>query len=219
MAEDFIEITVGSDPTHSVIWLHGLGADGHDFEGIIPQLNLSKDAAIRFTFPHAPVQPVTINGGMEMRAWYDIISMDFSDREDLAGLTQSQKRVERIIENENARGIASANIFLAGFSQGGAVVLHTGLRYKESLAGILALSTYLPRPATLENERHSHNNTTPIFMAHGQFDQVIPLSFAKQSADVLKQLDYPIDWHSFAMEHSVSLEEIELISAFINAQL
>jgi phospholipase/carboxylesterase len=200
-----VEVITGTHPTHSIIWLHGLGADGHDFESII--------------FPHAPVQAITINGGMEMRAWYDLVSMDFSNREDKVGLQQSLERLEQLIAEENDRGIDSAHIFLAGFSQGGAVALHTGLRHANKLAGILALSTYLPLPDTLEAQRHPNNLNTDIFMAHGTFDQVIPVDFAMQSAQLLKDKGHSLDWQTFKMQHSVSMEEIVLISMFIKERL
>src|SRR6266699_2356046 len=199
-----IEIETGKDPTTSIIWLHGLGADGNDFATIVPELDLPKEAA-RFVFPHAPVQPVTINGGARMRAWYDVSN---DGRQDAAGIRASQAHVEALIARERARGIAPGAIVLAGFSQGGAIALHTGLRHAERLAGILALSTYLPLPDTLKQEASQANRDLPIFMAHGTQDPVIPLSWAARSRDSLTSLGYAVEWHEYPMPHSVCAEEI-----------
>ncbi len=212
---DHIVYETAADPSWSVIWLHGLGADGHDFEPVAPELGFRDSPAVRFLFPHAPVRPITINGGMEMRGWYDIKGMAFDRQEDRAGLEDSAAHVSRLIERENARGIPCERIFLAGFSQGGAVTLFTGLRYPERLAGLVALSTYLPVAETTAAERSSVNADTPIFMAHGIGDPVIPLALAEQSQSALKAMNYGVEWHTYAMPHSVNMEEIGHISTFM----
>jgi phospholipase/carboxylesterase len=204
---DAVELETGPNPAASVIWLHGLGADGHDFEPIVPELRLPKP--VRFVFPHAPVRPVTINQGMRMRAWYDIFQFG-GGAEDEAGIRASQKLVEELIKAEKGR-----KIVLAGFSQGGAIVLQTALRHPEQLAGVLALSTYLPLAATLEGERSHANKDLPIFMAHGQFDDLIPIERAERSRDFLAQLGYPVEWHAYPMPHSVCAPEIDDISRFL----
>jgi phospholipase/carboxylesterase len=205
-----VEINSGPNPKACVIWLHGLGADGHDFEPIVPELEL--DQPVRFVFPHAPVRAVTINQGMRMRAWYDILQFG-PGPEDEAGVRASQKLLEELIAAEKARGIGS--IVLAGFSQGGAIVLQTALRHRERLAGVLALSTYLPLHKALETERSRENRDVPIFMAHGQYDEIIPLARAEQSRQLLERLGYKLQWHTYPMPHSVCPEEIEHISAFL----
>jgi phospholipase/carboxylesterase len=204
---DAVEIETGRDPATTVIWLHGLGADGHDFEPIVPELELAKP--VRFVFPHAPIRPVTINQGMRMRAWYDIFQFG-GGPEDEAGIRASQKLVENLIAAEKGR-----NIVLAGFSQGGAIVLQTGLRHPQRVAGVLALSTYLPLAASLEQEASPANRNTPIFMAHGQFDDIIPLRRAEQSRDALTGLGYDVEWHTYPMPHSVCAPEIGDISRFL----
>jgi phospholipase/carboxylesterase len=211
-----IEIETAPAPTSAIIWLHGLGADGHDFEPIVPELGLPKSTAVRFIFPHAPVQPVTINGGARMRAWYDVTN---DGQQDAAGIRASQARVEALIARERERGISPASIVLAGFSQGGAVALQTGLRYPERLAGILALSCYLPLPETLEQEVSQTNRDGPIFMAHGTQDPVIPLSWAMRSRDRLKALGYVIEWREYPMPHSVCAEEIADIGSWLRTVL
>ena len=193
-----------------VIWLHGLGADGHDFEPIVPELELGQP--VRFVFPHAPVRPVTINQGMRMRAWYDILQFG-PGPEDETGVRASQKLLEEMIAAEKARGIGS--IVLAGFSQGGAIVLQTALRHRARLAGVLALSTYLPLHKTLEAERSPENRDVPIFMAHGQYDDIIPLARAEQSRQLLDRLGYKVQWHTYPMPHSVCPDEIQDIAAFL----
>jgi phospholipase/carboxylesterase len=198
----------------SVIWLHGLGADGHDFESLVPHLGLPPAAGIRFVFPHAPYRPVTINGGMRMRAWYDITGAT-PPREDDRGIRESELGLRRLIEREIAAGIAPACILLAGFSQGGAIVLHTGLRYPQRLAGILALSTYLPLADTVEHEAHPDNHSVPILMAHGSEDAIIPMPRARRSCDLLAALGYPIEWREYSMGHSVCAEEIADISVWL----
>jgi phospholipase/carboxylesterase len=198
----------------SVIWLHGLGADGHDFEALVPHLGLPPAAGIRFIFPHAPYRPVTINGGLRMRAWYDI-SGAIPPREDDGGIRASEQAVRHLVEREIAAGIAPARILLAGFSQGGAIALRTGLRYPQRLAGILALSTYLPLAETLAQEAHPANLSLPILMAHGTADAVIPLSRARQSRELLGRLGYTVEWRSYPMAHSVCTEEIADIAAWL----
>jgi phospholipase/carboxylesterase len=202
---DAIEIETTPAPTASIIWLHGLGADGHDFEPIVPELGLPKSSAMRFIFPHAPVRPVTINGGARMRAWYDVTP---DGQQDAGGVRASQAHVEALIARERTRGISAGAIVLAGFSQGGAMALQTGLRHPERLAGILALSAYLPLPDTLAQDASTANRDLPIFMAHGTQDPVIPLSWAKRSRDFLLRLGYAVEWHEYLMPHSVCAEEI-----------
>src|SRR5262245_7685361 len=215
---DAIQLETGRDPERSVIWLHGLGADGRDFVPIVGELDLPA-APIRFVFPHAPVQAVTINNGMRMRAWYDIVADDLARREDERGVRASQGLVEALIARERERGIAAARIVLAGFSQGGAISLQTGLRHAERLAGIMALSTYVPIAATLEAERNAANAAVPIFMAHGTQDPIIPLANARRSHDLLERLGYPVEWHEYAMPHSVSPHELRDIGAWLQRVL
>ena len=205
-----VEIDSAPNPQAAVIWLHGLGADGHDFEPIVPELRLAKP--VRFVFPHAPVRPVTINQGMRMRAWYDILQFGAGPEDD-AGVRASQKLVDELIAAEKKRGMTK--IVIAGFSQGGAIALQCALRHPERLAGVLALSTYLPLNASLQAERSAANREVPIFMAHGQYDEVIPLSRAEQSRQILERLDYKVEWHVYPMAHSVCPEELEDISAFL----
>lgn len=200
-----LERETGPRPRASVVWLHGLGADGHDFEPIVPELDLPDTLPVRFVFPHAPLQRVTVNGGAVMRAWYDVTG---DGRQDAAGIRASQVRVEALIARERARGVAARSIVLAGFSQGGAVALQTGLRHPERLAGILALSAYLPLPDTLAQEASEANRDVPIFMAHGTMDPVIPLSWATRSRDHLVALGYAVEWREYPMPHSVCAEEI-----------
>ncbi len=205
-----VEINTGPNPQAAVIWLHGLGADGHDFEPIVPELRLSKP--VRFVFPHAPVRPVTINQGMRMRAWYDIYQFG-GGPEDEAGVRASQKLVEELIASQP---VAPARVVLAGFSQGGAIVLQAALRYPERLAGVLALSTYLPLNASLAAERSAANRDLPIFMAHGQYDDIIPIARAEQSRQILEKLGYPVQWQSYPMPHSVCPEEIRDIATYLS---
>ena len=213
-ALEVIEIETGPKPSAAVIWLHGLGADGHDFEPIVPELRLPASKPVRFIFPHAPQRPVTINNGMRMRAWYDILQMG-GGAEDEAGIRESQALLENLVANETKRGIPRDKIVLAGFSQGGAIVLQTALRHPERLAGVMALSTYLPLRSKLEKERNSANNSVPIFMAHGQYDNMIGLDRAGLSRDALLALGYPVEWHEYPMPHSVCPEEIADIAAFL----
>jgi len=205
-----VEINTGANPLASVIWLHGLGADGHDFEPIVPELELARP--VRFVFPHAPIRPVTINNGMRMRAWYDIYQFG-GGREDEQGLRASQKLVDDLIA---AQGLPPEKIVLAGFSQGGAIVLQTGLRHAERLAGIMALSCYLPIASTVAAERSAANRSIPIFMAHGAYDDIIPIQRAQQSRAALESLGYAVEWHDYPMPHSVCAPEIADISAFLS---
>lgn len=203
----------------AVIWLHGLGADGHDFEPIVPELKLPEHHAVRFIFPHAPYRSVTINQGYEMRAWYDILSMEIAQRQDEAGIRHSAAQVGALIDEELASGIDSRRIVLAGFSQGGAIALHTALRFARPLAGVMALSTYLPLDGSLEPERSEANRQLNIFQAHGDQDPVVPLSLGIQTRRILRDLDYPVQWHEYAMEHSVCLEEIVDIGHWLREAL
>ncbi len=212
-----IEIQPEAEHKYSVIWLHGLGADGHDFEGLVPELNLTAKANIHFIFPNAPIQPVTINGGMSMRSWYDILEMSLERRVDIDGIYQSADLIEPLIQREIDLGIPSTNILLAGFSQGGVIALHAGLRYPQPLAGIVALSTYLPTIEQLTTERSAANHAAPIFMAHGIIDPVVAVESGKAACDTLKSMDYEVEWHDYVMEHNLCGEEIEHISAFMNS--
>lgn len=214
-----IQLETGPNPTASVIWLHGLGADGSDFVPIVRELDLSGCPAIRFVFPHAPVMPVTVNGGYRMRAWYDILGAEIVQRQDEAGLRKSQAAVEELIAQEKSRGIASEKIVLAGFSQGCAMTLQTGLRYPEKLAGLLCLSGYLPIYEKVTAEKHAANQDTPIFMAHGRQDSVVPFQAAALSRDFLKALGYRVEWHEYAMPHSVCPEEIDDIGHWLRKVL
>lgn len=217
-----IEIETGpktTAPTAAVIWLHGLGADGHDFAGLVPQLDLSGCPPIRFVFPHAPSMPVTVNGGYVMPAWYDISGGDLVSRQDADGIARSMQAINALIEQEISRGIAPEAIVLAGFSQGCAVALHTGLRFGQRLAGIMALSGYLPLADRLAAERNPANATTPIFMAHGSQDPVVIPAWGESSRDLLSQLGYPVQWHSYPMQHSVHPREVADISVFLTRVL
>lgn len=216
---DTIEIESASNPTVAVIWLHGLGADGNDFVPIVNEIDLSGLPGIRFVFPHAPTMPVTINGGYIMRAWYDILTTDIARREDENGLRASQKKVEELIEREIARGIPSERIIIAGFSQGCAMTLQTGLRFPKKLAGLLCLSGYVPLRDNLVAERHPANQDTPIFLVHGTADPVILIDRAVQSRDLLQTLDYPLEWHEYMMQHSVCQEEIDDIGNWLRKVL
>lgn len=207
----------GKAPKHSIIWLHGLGADGEDFVEVAEMINLPVD--MRYIFPHAPKNPVTINGGFVMRSWYDIADVDIAAKQDAAGIHASQKELEKFIAQETARGVSAENIFLAGFSQGGAVALHTGLRHPGRLGGILALSTYLPLADTLSKEASLSAIKTPIFFAHGRHDPVVPFALGKLSADKLQQHGFQVDWHEYAMPHSVNAEEIGDIERWLTQHL
>ncbi len=216
---DCVEHQTGPQPTHSVIWLHGLGADGHDFAPIVPELRLPASLAIRFVFPHATIQPVTINGGMAMRSWYDILTPNLVKREDETGIRASEEAIHALIARENMRGVPSSRIVLAGFSQGCAMTLHTGIRFKEKLAGLMGLSGYLPLIDLAAQERHSANAATPIFLAHGTHDPVVTLERAEASRAKLLDLGYPVQWHTYPMPHSVCAQEIDDISKFLQSVL
>lgn len=215
---DTLEIETGPQPGAAVLWLHGLGADGHDFEPIVPELDLPDAPQVRFVFPHAPVRPVTLNQGMRMRAWYDIFRLG-GGPEDEAGIRASEGLLKGLMEKEKARGIPASKIVLAGFSQGGAIALQTALRYPERLAGVLALSTYLPLAGHVDKERSEENKDTAIFMAHGSYDDVIPMHRADDSRRLLEKLGYKVEWRSYPMAHSVCPQEIADISTFLRQVL
>jgi len=210
-----VEIEPQNGASAAIIWLHGLGANAHDFEPIVPYLQIPPNLGLRFVFPNAPQRPVTINGGFVMSAWYDILSMDIDRAEDADGIRQSELALQALIQREKTRGIASERILLAGFSQGGAMALHTGLRYPERLGGILALSCYVPLAQTLAEERHPVNQSIPIFMAHGQFDDIVPLRLGQASADLLRQQGYQPEWHDYPMRHEVNMDEINAIGVWL----
>ena len=209
-----IEIETKPKPSHSVIWLHGLGADGNDFVPIVQELSLPPPG-IRFVFPHAPMRPVTINGGFVMRAWYDIANQDLGMKEDEQGVRQSQQMIEDLIAKEASRDVPLSRIVVAGFSQGGVIALQTGLRQPERLAGVMSLSAYLPLTSTIGKERNAANNDVPIFMGHGVTDNIVPLPLGTASRDRLLKLGYDVDWHQYPMPHSVCPEELEDISAWL----
>ncbi|MBL6999418.1 MAG: prolyl oligopeptidase family serine peptidase [Gammaproteobacteria bacterium] len=203
-----------------VIWLHGLGADGHDFESIVPELRLPTSLKVKFIFPHAPMIPVTINNGFIMRAWYDIVSMDIGSAPDEAGIRSSQQWLEELIRHQIAEGFASQKIVLAGFSQGGAIILQTGLRFSLPLAGLMALSTYLPLAESLELEKSDANQKVPIFMAHGDSDPVVRPELAYRSRSKLEQQGYTLDWQEYrGMQHGLCMQEIEHISEWLQRVL
>jgi phospholipase/carboxylesterase len=214
-----IEIETSAAPTASVIWMHGLGADGHDFVDVVPELHLPPRPGIRFVFPHAPKRPVTINGGYVMRAWYDIRDDHGQRREDADGVRASQKSIEALIQREKARGVVASSIVLAGFSQGGAMALHTGLRHAERLAGVMALSCSLPLPDALAAEAAPANRDVPIFMAHGTHDPMIPMARAVRAREALTDLGYRVEWHEYPMPHSVCAEEIADLAAWVQQSL
>ena len=199
----------------TVLWMHGLGADGHDFEALVPELRLPEAPAVRFVFPHAPIRPVTINGGHRMRAWYDVTGFDRSAPQDEAGIRESAESLGALVRRERERGIPSDRIVAAGFSQGGAMALQLGLRWPERLAGILALSTWLPLADTLEAEAHPANAAVPVLMAHGSFDPIIPIPAGEASRDALRARGYHVDWRSYPMPHSVCGEEVEDIRQWL----
>lgn len=207
-----IEITNSNSPAASVIWLHGLGADGNDFVPVVEMLDLPQ---YRFILPHAPFLKVTLNGGYKMRAWYDLYGLGASAAQDETGIRKTQGYIEGLIDKELSRGIKSNKIVLAGFSQGGAVALHTGIRCRKELAGVIALSTYLPLRSSLRNEKVRENQNTPVFMAHGTQDEVIELPIAQASYQALKDEGYSIEWHNFPIAHSVSIDEIDEIRTFL----
>ncbi len=214
-----VEIDNEGPLSGSIIWLHGLGADGHDFEGIVPQLGLPDSLRLRFVFPHAPMRPVTINGGVTMRAWYDILSLDRNGPQDEQGIRNSAAMLVALIEREHERGIPYDQIVVAGFSQGGAIALHAALRYPHRLAGLMALSTWLPLGNTLAAEvvdnEHAQSRELPVFIAHGQFDPMLPVSLGEESRDALTNMKYTVAWHEYPMAHAICAEEIADIRAWL----
>ncbi len=219
MSLEVIEIEKGASPTASIIVLHGLGADGNDFVPVSHQLDLTSIGAVRWIFPHAPVRPVTINGGYAMRAWYDILALGANWREDEAGLRGSQAQVDALIAREIGRGVPASRIVLAGFSQGCAMTLLAGLRHGERLGGLVGLSGYLPLAAATAAERSDANHALPIFLAHGRFDNVIEFSRAVATREALQALGYPVEWHEYPMAHSVCAEEIDDLERWLKQVL
>ena len=215
MSQDLVELETGPNPAGTIIWMHGLGADGHDFEPIVPELVRSGERALRFIFPHAPVRPVTLNNGYRMRAWYDIIGIDRQSRQDEAGIRGSDAAVRALIRRENERGIPSNKIVLAGFSQGGAMALYSGTRYPEKLAGIMGLSCYMLLESSFAAERNAANHTTSVFLGHGTQDPVVSLVLGEATRRLLETEGYPVEWHAYAMPHSVCPQEVMDIAAWL----
>jgi len=213
---DAVELVTGANPAASIIWLHGLGADGHDFEPVVPFLLWPGAPSIRFVFPHAPVRAVTINAGMRMRAWYDVRSFDAERGHDEAGIAESLEQVAGLIQREQERGIPPGRVLLAGFSQGGAIAIQLALRYPHRLAGLIALSCYLLHASRLQTEADPANRGLPVFMAHGTMDPVVPFSWGESAARTLGSLGYPVEWHAYDIEHSVSPEEIRDIGSWLS---
>lgn len=214
-----VEVTTGANPEFSVIWLHGLGADGHDFEPVVPMLGLQAMPAVRFVFPHAPVRPVTLNGGMAMRAWYDIKAISASRDQDEQGIRYSAALVDALVAREQQRGIPVARQVVAGFSQGGAMALYAGLRQAQRLAGVISLSAYLLFPERLAAEQSAANAGLPVFVGHGSMDPVVPFAMGKAAADILQQLGYAVDWQSYPIAHSVAAEELSAIGRWLRARM
>jgi phospholipase/carboxylesterase len=216
-----VEVESAAAPDGSVIWLHGLGADGHDFEAIVPELRLAGQLNLRFVFPHAPVRPVTINGGMSMRAWFDILTLDREGPQDEAGIRGSSDALLQLLEREHDRGIPYEKIVLAGFSQGGAIALHTALRFEHRLAGLMALSTYLPLQSSIDaevvNNAAAQARDLPIFLAHGTFDPMLPLALGQHTLEMLRAAGYSAQWHDYPMAHAVCAEEIAHIRDWLLA--
>jgi phospholipase/carboxylesterase len=212
---EHVELVTGAEPRGTIIWMHGLGADGWDFVPIVRELPLPAGLALRFVFPHAPERAVTINNGNRMRAWYDISQSDLARVPDEKGIRESQAQVEELVARERGRGIDAGRIVLAGFSQGGAIALQAGLRHKERLGAIVALSTYLPLEESLDREACAANKPTPIFMAHGTQDPVIPIQLAERSQEALRMRGYAVEWHKYPMPHSVSAEEVQDLASFL----
>lgn len=218
-AADVVEVETDVHPTGSVIWLHGLGADGHDFEPVVPELMRQRPLPLRFVFPHAPVRPVTLNGGYPMRAWYDIIGLDRQSRSDEAGIRHSDAAISALIRRENERGIATGRIVLAGFSQGGAMALYSALRYPERLAGVMGLSCYLLMSDRLVAERSAVNQQLPVLLGHGSYDEVLKIELGEHARDALLAAGHPVTWHRYAMAHSVCNQEVADIAAFLGRVL
>ena len=214
-----IELSTADNPVASIIWLHGLGADGHDFEGLVTEFKFPENLAVRFIFPHAPYRPITLNNGYVMRGWYDISSLEFGQREDTNGIQESSQSICQLIEQEINRGIPAHRIFLAGFSQGGAIALYTALRYQKPLAGVLALSTYLPLKDSLEKEASATNQNLAVFMAHGLQDDIVHYQFGLQTRLLLEKHNYSVTWHDYPMSHSVCIEEINDIARWLVEKL
>jgi phospholipase/carboxylesterase len=210
-----VEVEPGAAADAAVLLMHGLGADGHDFESLVPELRLPGSPSVRWVFPHAPVRPVTINGGFRMRAWYDIVALDRSAAEDEAGIRESAEAIGALVRRERERGIAAGRIVLAGFSQGGAIALFAALRWPERLAGVVALSTYMPLAATLPAEAHPANAAVPVFMAHGTFDPLLPPALGEASRDLLRSRGHDVEWHAYPMPHSVCAEEVQDLRGFL----
>jgi phospholipase/carboxylesterase len=219
VSRDAVEIETGPRPTGTVIWLHGLGADGHDFEPIVPELASAVQAPLRFIFPHAPLRPVTLNGGFAMRAWYDIVSLDRRGPEDERGVRESRAAIEALIGRENERGIATGRIVLAGFSQGGALALYAGTRHPQQLAGIMGLSCYMLLAACFAAERAAANQATPIFLAHGMQDPVVAPMLGEETRRMLEQSNYSVEWHAYSMPHAVCPQEVTDIAAWLRRVL
>jgi phospholipase/carboxylesterase len=213
-----VEVTTGPQPTAAVIWLHGLGADGHDFEPLVPELGWDGAPDIRYVFPHAPVRPVTINGGMAMRAWYDIVSLTSHRDQDQQGIADSVNRAAALVRREIGRGIPACRIVVAGFSQGGAIALQLALRYAERLAGLVALSTYLLLDHRLEGDAHEANRGLPVFVGHGSHDPMVPFQLGEMAAARLRDLGYQVDFHSYPMPHAVCPEEVADLAAWLRAR-
>ena len=214
-----VEVTTGPDPVAAIIWLHGLGADGHDFEPAVPELVWAGAPALRWVFPHAPMRSVTLNGGMQMRAWYDILSIDSDRGHDAAGIEQSVSQVASLVQREQRRGIHPHRVVVAGFSQGGAIAIHLALRYSQRLAGLIALSTYMVHSDRLRGQAHPINRDLPVFMGHGSMDGVVPLFMGVAAADELRAWGYAPEWHDYPMAHAVCPEEIAHIRAWLGKQL
>jgi len=212
---EYVEVSTADEPKYTVIWMHGLGADGHDFEPIVPHLGLPPGMPLRFIFPHALMRPITINGGAVMRAWYDIIEISTTKGQDEAGIRHSAEKIQALIDQEIERGIPASRIILAGFSQGGAMALHVGLRYPQKLAGIMVLSAYLLFPERLQNELSAANAATPVFLAHGTQDPMVPFSLGESVRSVLQQGQWPLEWHQYPIPHSVSEPEIADIGRWL----
>jgi len=214
-----VEVEPQGPARASVIWLHGLGADGHDFEGAVPMLGLDPALGVRFVFPHAPVRPVTINGGMQMRAWYDILALELERRVDEAGVLESTSDLSALIAREQERGVPPERVILAGFSQGGAIAIHTALRHHQPLAGLLALSTYLLRGETLAAEAHPANAQLPVFQAHGSLDPMVPFAAGESACEALRAQGLEVEWSSWPVPHAVSPEELQRAGGWIAARL
>jgi len=219
MLLECVEQETGASPQWTVLWLHGLGADGHDFAPIVPELVRRHWPALRFVFPHAPVRPVTINGGMRMRAWYDIVGMDFASRAEAAGIEESVTQVEALIAREGERGVPPSRVLLAGFSQGGAITLAAGLRRSEPLAGLVALSTYLPGGEAVAAQRHANAVAQPVFFGHGDSDPVIPVQYGQASAQMLERVGFEVEWHRYPMAHQVCAQEIADLGDWLDRRL